>query len=205
MAKKAKLDILDINTHEENKVPDQDDIRDDVVLDKHEDKAETEKKTDRILAWMRRLWTGNRKAWFILTGSVLLAAAAGVSIWFYYCEEKKESVSLKQVVPKTEIPAENKLALFGGFAIDLRDEKGNIRIAFCDIAVEMEKPQVAGAMGARVDLRNVIYTVLKKKVAADGSSPEGRHRIKTELKNEMNRLLGEKFIKDVYFTRFEVI
>ena len=205
MAKKAKLDILDINTNEENKVPDQDDIRDDVVLDLLTDKAETEKKTDRILPWIRGLWPRNRKTWFILTGSVLLTAAAGISIWFYSCEEKKEPVSLKQVVPKTAIPVDHKLALFGGFAIDLKDEKGNIRIAFCDIAVEMEKPQAAGAMVDRIDLRNVIYTVLKKKIAVDGPSPEGRHRIKTELKNEMNRLLGEKFIKDVYFTRFEVI
>jgi flagellar basal body-associated protein FliL len=205
MAKKAKLDILDINIKEESEEPLQDDIRDDIISDNHSDEGEKEKKADRILAWIRGVWTGTQKIWFILIGSGLLIVIAGVSIWFHYGEEQKELPLPKQVVSKTTIPADNKFAQFDGFTIDLRDEKGNIRIAFCDIAVEMEKPQKAGAFGDPVNIRNVIYHVLKKKIATDGFSPEGRHRIKMELKSEMNRLLGENYIINIYFTRFEVI
>jgi flagellar basal body-associated protein FliL len=205
MAKKAKLDILDININEENDEPLKDVIRGDVIPGNHDGEVEKVKTTHRILIWMRALWTGKRKVWFILMGSGLLVMVAGISIWYYYGKEKKESLLPKQVMPTTANPGNSKLAQFDGFAIDLRDEKGNIRIAFCDIAVEMDKPQAADAMGDLTHLRNVVYTVLKKKIAIDGPSPEGRHRIKTELKNELNHLLGGNFIKDVYFTRFEVI
>ena len=32
-----------------------------------------------------------------------------------------------------------------------------------------------------------------------------RDRLKTELKNELDILFGEKLVRSVYFTRFEVI
>jgi flagellar basal body-associated protein FliL len=89
--------------------------------------------------------------------------------------------------------------------VDQKDEKGNIRIVFCDVALELENHKTAGAIeGDRVDVRSVIYAVLKKEPAQEGLSPEGRGRLKEKLKNELNGLFGENRVKEVYFTRYEL-
>lgn len=203
MAKKAKIDLLDIQINE----PDETSSRDNVVPDALRDETRGDKKLAWIRAWIGRLVGGRSKVPLILVVTVLSVAIAGGSIWVYVGKGKKESVPVTTPADagKTVTPAGERFVPFDHFVVDLRDNKGNIRIAFCDIAVELEQPRAAGAADERVDVRNVIYAVLKRRLIIDGQSPEGRELIKIELKNEINRLLGEKTVKNVYITRFEVI
>ena len=76
---------------------------------------------------------------------------------------------------------------------------------FCDVALDLEKPRTAQVIDSdRVDVRNVIYTLLKKETVKEGLSPEGRGHLKERLKNELNDLFGENLVKNIYFTRYEV-
>lgn len=197
MVKKAKIDLLDVSASEENKASFQDD-RD---LDGGNDEARDDHKP----AWISRLGGGRSKILLILAVSILVLVIAGGSVWFYVGKEKKEPVSTQKDVRKTVVPDSGSVVLFDHFVVDVRDKKGDIRIAFCDVAVELEHPRAKGAAGEQVELRNVIYAVLKKKSIVEGLSPEGRELIKVELKKELNRLLGEKAVKNIYITRFEVI
>jgi flagellar basal body-associated protein FliL len=43
---------------------------------------------------------------------------------------------------------------------------------------------------------------LRREVASEG--PEGRIRLKAELIKEINTLLGDRVVNNVYFTRYEV-
>ena len=201
MAKKAKIDLLDVHTSEEDRASSRDETRDDRGLDGGHEEARNDKKP----AWISRLGAGRFKILLILIVTILFVAIAGGSIWLYCVRGKNESVSTQKDARKTVIPSGERVALFAHFVIDVRDKKGDIRIAFCDLAVELEHPRAAGAAGEQVEVRNVIYAVLKRKPIIDGLSPEGRDLIKIELKNELNRLLGENAVKNIYITRFEVI
>lgn len=200
MAKKAKIDFLDVHTNEENGAS----SRDDGDMDAGNDEARDKKHTW-IQAWVSRLGAGRFKVLLILIVTILFVAIAGGAIWLYGGKGKKESVPTQKDARKTVIPTGEQATLFDHFVIDVRDKKGEIRIAFCDVAVELEHPRAAGAVGEQVEVRNAIYAFLKRKPIVDGLSPEGRELIKIELKNELNRLLGEKAVKNVYITRLEVI
>ena len=220
---------------QENAVPDareEQAVKEDQTA--NEDHVAKEEQTGRIHVLMRLLKTAKRKYLLILVISVLVITVAGGSIWLFYGGERKKEPAMrknesaiKEKEPaiqgkesaiiekksavieeeslKKAIPAAGKMVLFNNFVVDARDKKGDMRIVFCDIAIELEKTQAAGVESERVDLRSVIHAVLKRKQVVDGLSPEGRNLIKIELINELNRLLGEKSVKNIYITRFEVI
>ena len=200
MARKAKLDTLDISIEEEVEEP----IQEEIALEKEGD-ISSEERIDGGLSSRVRAWMQKPMFWIIIS-VVLLSSITGVSTWLYYGQDIKSPIAQSgNAVSGTGKPAEGKIALFEGFAVDLRDEKGNIRIAFCDISLELEKLQITDAISSRIDARNLIYTIIKKKKIEELSSPEMRERLKTELKHELNILFGENLVKNVYFTRFEVI
>jgi flagellar FliL protein len=198
VVKKAKIDLFDVPANEENRT-------DDGALDGGNNEARDDKKPTWIHAWISRLGAGRSKILLILIVTILFVVIAGVSIWLYDGRGKEESVPTQKDDRKAVITTGDRVALFDHFVVDVRDKKGDIRIAFCDIAIELEHPLASGAAGEQVEVRNVIYAVLKRKPIFDGLSPEGRELIKTELKSELSRLLGEKAVKNVYITRFEMI
>ncbi len=206
MAKKAKIDLLDIGINEENGAVHQDESLKNVIPDDREDQAAHEEQTGRMNVLMRLLKNARLKIIIIPVISILLVMVAGGSIWWFYeGEPKKESRIRESERLKKAIPAEEKMVSFDNFFIDVRDQKGDRRIAFYDIVIELEKPQTAGATGERVDVRSAIHAVLKKKQVVDGLSVEGRSLIKNELIKELDRLLGEKAVKNIFITRCEVI
>lgn len=206
MAKKAKIDLLEIDKNEENGASHRDGSQENAVPDARDDQAVHAEQTGRIHVWMRLLKTAKLKYLLILVIAVFLIVVAGGSIWLFYDGERKKESAIKEGESlKKAIPAGEKMILFDNFVVDVRDKKGDMRIAFCDIAVELEHPRAAGAADEQVEVRNVIYAVLKRKQVLDGLSPEGRDLMKVELINELDRLLGEKAVKNVYITRFEVI
>jgi flagellar basal body-associated protein FliL len=202
MAEKEKLDIPEIAPEE----PVVDTRQDDAAAENGGDGGSSEEKSgggfpSRAMGWLRKPLFR-----IILIAVVFLGLTAGILIGFYQStEEDAPAVQEKKAVPAPPLPAAKPGAVFEGMVVDQKDEKGNIRIVFCDVALELENPKTASAVfGDRVDVRNVIYDVLKKEPAQEGLSPEGRGRLKEKLKNELNRLLGENPVKDVYFTRYEL-
>jgi flagellar basal body-associated protein FliL len=199
MAKKAKLDILEITIDENN-------LHDDMTLEKNEDKGIDEKRAgagilSNVKGWVRKL-----HLWIILISVVILGLIVGIIISVYEGMDVKGPVEQKkQAVAGIVAPAEGKMALLDGFVVDQKDEKGNIRIVFCDVALDLEKPMPNPVVDSdRADVRNVIYTFLKKETVKEGLSSEGRSHIKERLKNELNSLFGENLVKNIYFMRYEV-
>lgn len=206
MVKKAKIDLLDIDINEDNGAAHRDGPRKNAVPDDHEDRAADEEKSGRINILLRLLRIAKLKTYIILIISIGLIMVAGGLIWWLHDGAQKQESKIKESERlKKVIPADEKMVSFDNFVVDVRDQKGERRIAFCDIVIELEKPQTAGAAGERVDVRSAIHAVLKNKQVADGLSPEGRALIKIELTKELDRLLGERAVKNIYITRFEVI
>lgn len=202
MAQKAKLDILEIAPEE----PGGEVKQDEAIAEEEKGVGSSGEQTggdfsSKIIGWVRK-----PLFWIILIAVAFLGLTAGVLISFYQSMDRDAlAMHKKQAVSATPFPEVKPGALFEGMVVDQKDEQGNIRILFCDVALELENHKTASAIGGdRIDVRIVLYNVLKKEPAKEGLSPEGRGRLKEKMKNELNGLFGENLVKDVYFTRYEL-
>lgn len=202
MAKKAKLDILEIAPEE----PGGETPQEETIAVQVEDEGSSGEQTggdfrSKVLKWVRK-----PLFWIILISFTGLGLTAGILISFYRSmDADAPAAQKKQAVSVASHPGIKQGALFEGMVVDQKDEKGNIRIVFCDVVLELENHKTASAIdGDRIDVRSVIYAVLKREPAQEGLSPEGRGRMKEKLKKELKGLLGENPVKEVYFTRYEL-
>jgi flagellar basal body-associated protein FliL len=202
MAKKAKLDILDIAPEE----PVVETQSDETTAGQAEEEEPSGEQTDgdfrsKVLRWVRK-----PLFWIILISFTGIGLTAGILASFYQSmDADAPAAQKKQTVSVTPGPEGKQGALFEGMVVDQKDEKGNIRIVFCDVVLALEDHKTASAIdGDRIDVRSVIYAVLKREPAQEGLSPEGRGRIKEKLKNELKGLFGENPVKEVYFTRYKL-
>jgi flagellar basal body-associated protein FliL len=202
MAIKAKLDILEIDLEETTT-----EIRqDEAIAEKGGEEGSSGEQADGgfssdVMGWVRK-----PLFWIILIPAAFLALTTGILVGFYQSmDSPTPAVQKKQAVSGIPFPEVKQGVLFEGMVVDQKDENGNIRIVFCDVALELENRKTARAIsGDLIDGRSVIYAVLKKEPAQDGLSPEGRSRLKEKLKNALNGLFGESLVKDVYFTSYEL-
>jgi len=200
MARKAKLDILDTSLDEKAEGPLNAETAQDNNVISGEEQTD-EKFLSRLRAWVRK-----PASLIVMISSAVIGSIIGVFIWSYYGQDVNAPVAqVSQGESLASVASTGKVVFFEGFVVDLKDEKGDTRIAFCDIALELENSQVANTVKNRGDVRNVIYTILKRKKVEALLLPEARNRLKTEWKNELNRLFGQTLVKEVYFSRFKVI
>jgi flagellar basal body-associated protein FliL len=201
MAKKAKLDILEITIDENS----EDKSSDEIILEDKDAKGSDEKHADVAILSKLKGWVRKPLFWIMLVSVVMLGLIAGIFISLNKgIEERGPVEQKKRSITAIPAPAEG-MVLFEGFVIDQKDEKGNIWIVFCDVALELEQHKIAKDVDSvRVDVRNIIYTILKKETVKEGLSLEGRTRLKERLKNELNSQFGDNLVKNIYFTRYEL-
>jgi flagellar basal body-associated protein FliL len=202
MAKKAKLDTLEIASDgSDEAVPKDNELSSNDGNDASTEIISKGGYLSKATGWFRR-----PLLWIIL----ILVGTLGSSafIWIVYDQGSETEViptQNKKPILATRFPEGERGPLIEGMVIDQKDISGNIRVIFCDVALDFEYGESAIAINsARVDVRSVIYSVLQKGIAEEGLSPEGRKRLKEKLKNELNALFREKLVKEVYFTRYEL-
>jgi flagellar basal body-associated protein FliL len=206
MAKKAKIDALDITINDHSEDEHQGEHRDEAVFDAEPDEKPSDGIIPKLIAWIRR-----PLAWILLVSVVLLGSITGALIHFLNRDDAKAPTAQQKQKVEQGIQARSvramqpvqQITFFEGFVVDQKDDKGNVRMVFCDIALEQENVDIGTTVnGERLDIRNVIHMTLRREIANTG--PEGRSRLKSELKKELNTLLGENWVKNIYFTRYEV-
>lgn len=197
MVKKAKLDILEAQLDEKS----EDVTQDDFPLEQ----GQVDRQTAGHFMEMIRSWVHAYPLRVVLLSFALFGLIVGSYVMFYYGMAVKSSATRdKSPLSENSNPEMERMAFLGGMVIDQKDERGNIRIAFCNIALDLEKPQAANTIANRIDVRDAVYSILKRKKVEDGLSTGGRDLLKLELKNDLNRLLGDNLIKNVYITSYEV-
>ena len=198
MVKKATIDILEIITEENS----ESNIQTDIIK---EEAGAVEKGASGFFSMVKQ-WVHKPLFQIIFISVVLFGSIiSGFVHYFHGKVAKAPLMQQKTAVSGSQVLATEKMISFDGFVVDQVDEKGNIRIAFCDIVLQLEKLQTAAAIdGDRVDVRNVVYTVLKREAAKDSMATEGRAHLKEVLKSELNLLFRENLVKNIYFTRYEL-
>jgi flagellar basal body-associated protein FliL len=201
MAKKAKLDILEIAPEEPGGETQQDEATTEPArVDVFSEEQTGGDFSSKVIEWLRK-----PLFWVILISVAFLGLMAGILISYYQSLDADAPAEQKEkIVSATPSPDVKPGALIAGMVVDQRDEKGNIRILFCDVALDLENHKTGAIDSDRADVRGVIYAVLKKEPAQEALSSSGRGRLKEKLKNELNKLFGEDLVKSVYFTRCEL-
>ena len=89
---------------------------------------------------------------------------------------------------------------FGPFVVNLSDPGRYLKIAI-DFELKDAKyePKFKGHIG---QLRDMIISSLSSKRAELLSSPDGKKRLKDELVQKANQIIGEPIVKTIYFTDF---
>lgn len=203
MAKKVKLDILESEIDQEIGVVPPEDV--------HPEAdgfgAPLDPSSNEGMAVKFRVWTRKPLFWIAVVSVVLTGLLAGAFVGLRFeptAKAKTKSGVAKKATANSPLAAEGKYIDLKGLVVDQKDEKGNIKLVFCDLSLELDKPQATGGIGERADVRDLVHATLKRRKAEETLSPEGRSRLKAELTEGINALLGGAKITGIYFTRCEM-
>ncbi len=142
--------------------------------------------------------------WFYLTRTVTTAKLkSGTQVTAI---EKKKTVNAEKI--STQAPIERLKAnnvYFNDFIIDLKDKTGKSKILMCDVVFDVSEADKIGDLENRSDIRSLIYSTATGRNAVVLRSIEERKRLKQELLQELNKMLGDGIVKNVYFTNYLIM
>jgi flagellar FliL protein len=135
--------------------------------------------------------------WIILAVIVLLLCGGGVfgylKFFARHGDEPAQQVVVQPVIQDMET-----------FLVNLSDPSGK-RYLKVTMKAKLSGPPVAAEFTQRIpELRDIILTLLSSKEFADIARPEDKAILKQELLAELNRVLKQGQVQDIYFTDFLV-
>jgi flagellar basal body-associated protein FliL len=167
---------------------------------------------------LRGKWATNK---LLLIGApVLIGVFVLAGLLWFYVTQTPTIISSPQIVnpdiiddiKKGDVSAatageqdKQNTAYLKDFIIDLKDKNGKNRILLCDIAVDLNEEKDIAGLENNGDMRSIIYTTAKLRGAVALKSIEERRRLKKELLQEFNKMLGEGIVKNVYFTNYIIM
>jgi flagellar basal body-associated protein FliL len=144
-----------------------------------------------------------RKVRLSFTAACLLILIGG-SIWLWGGHNQTA------ILPPPEPGAMEPCVAKGGridvddFSIDLKDRQGRYRFLVCDLILELGRDfRLTG--DRRVDIRKTVYATAKKNGNDLLKSSEAQKIFKQEVKGQLNQLLGEDTVQEVYITKFTLL
>jgi flagellar basal body-associated protein FliL len=187
MAKKASLDILEIESSEPlNALAPKDEAPEEGSASALEPTVLKKKRSLRF-----RIVFGSFAA-VILTASVFWFVLRGP-------EPGRQPPSV-QAEFEAQIPGS--IANFIRFYVDLSDDQGRIRILACDVRLVFSDRLDPERLEARPDLRIAIYRAIQGISYARLVDPMGFQHLKTAVFREVKRVLGPGVVNEVYLTNF---
>lgn len=190
MARKAKLDILEIRTEEQP------------VHQEPPSLPELEPESKQSLRV--RL---HKKLIVVCVIVTSVCFIAGGVLFFWMRTGKKNAVSFadkRLSVAVTDVTRHN-VANLDNFVIDYRGQGDTVRIAIFALAVELNEQVKRDAVENQVELRGAIYMLSKKRSIGSLLSSEERGALRNEIAAELEKRLGAGAVKAVYFTKFYVL
>jgi flagellar basal body-associated protein FliL len=186
MKQKAQIDILDLPLIEGDEVPT------DVIVDSEtpplrEAKNKTRKKLYLVVS--------------VATITIISVVIAGYFIWF----QKSEKKTVASVVATGTPEQKSFMAVMDGFNVDVKDDKGVVRILSCGFILEMAPHEDGKALESRPEIRILIFDTLHKRKVSDLIRNDEKKEIKKEITDGVNRLLGAEKVKETYITKFVLL
>ncbi|MFA5183097.1 MAG: flagellar basal body-associated FliL family protein [Syntrophales bacterium] len=186
MKQKAQIDILDLPLIEGNDVPI------DVTVDIETPPLREAKNTNR------------NKLYLVVTVAIITiitVAIAGYFIWF----QKSEKKPVASVVAPVTTGQKSFVAVMDGFNVDVKDDKGVVRLLSCGFILELAPHEDGKALESRLEIRKLIFDILHKRRVGDLIRNDEKKEIKKEITDGVNRLLGAEKVRDIYITKFVLL
>jgi flagellar basal body-associated protein FliL len=192
MARKAKLDILEIHAedHLVDIAPSQQLEPDPAGQQPHPLKRQLHKKL--IITC-------------VIVISFCFIAVGLVFFWMRAGGNNNVSLRNKRLPAAMTDMTQRNVANLDNFVIDYREQGGAVRIVLFALAVELNGPAKKDAIENQVELRGDIYALSKKKTIASLLTLEERGTLRNEIAAELEKRLGAGAVKAVYFTKFYII
>jgi flagellar basal body-associated protein FliL len=140
--------------------------------------------------------------WFFLSRTItsVVKSKPGTSV-----AEIEKKVTTGGNVPAAVEPVKINTAYFKDFVIDLKDKTGKSKILLCDVAFNLSEEKSIADLENRKDIRNLIYQTVKGKNSIALKSLEERKLLKKELSQELNKMVGDGIVKNVYFINYLIM
>ncbi len=205
MVEKAKLDVLE-------------NLPDIELTDLNSPMMEQEESS---LPVAQEKWAFNKILLIGMPAIIVVLVITGL-LWFYLSRTDTTVTKLKSVPPAVVIekkpanderisapvavePVKMNNAYFKDFIIDLKDKAGKSKILLCDVVFDVSEAGIIAELENRNDIRNLIYQTATGRNAVVLKSIEERKRLKKELVQELNKMLGDGIVKNVYFTNYVIM
>lgn len=206
MVQKAKLDVLE-------NLPD---------IELADMAIQAEDSPESPLPFYGGKWALN-KLILIAVPAVMVILVIGAVLWFYLTPKGKPVNRLESARPvavtekkkpqhdqmvSTQTAIEQVKAnniYYKDFIIDLKDKTGKDKILMCDVALDVSEAGNIAELESSEDIRNIIYQTATGRNAVALRSIEERNRLKKELLLEVNKMLGDGVVKNVYFTNYVIM
>jgi flagellar basal body-associated protein FliL len=164
-------------------------------------------------------WAFNK---LILIGAPALIVVLIIigALWFYLSRtitsvvKSKPDTSVaeieKKVTAGVNIPVavesvKISTAYFKDFVIDLKDKTGRSKILLCDVAFNLSEGKNIAELENSKDVRNLIYQTVRGKNSVALKTIEERKLLKKELSQELNKMIGDGIVKNIYFINYLIM
>jgi len=138
--------------------------------------------------------------WIAASSIVAITMIVGTAyfVWFHQSEKK-----IVVPVMATGISGQKSfMAVMDNFNIDVKDDKGSIRLLSCGFMLEMAPNEDGKQIESRLEIRKLIFDTVHKRMVSDLIKNEEKKAIKKEITDGVNRLLGAEKVKETYITKF---
>lgn len=108
-------------------------------------------------------------------------------------------------VPGAAVSAKVNTVHYKDFIIDIKGNGGKSNVLMCDVVLEMVETPKLAEPGSNTDVRKVIYRIVQSRSAIALRSLEERKKMKKEIVQELDKLLGAGVIQDVYFINYFIM
>jgi flagellar basal body-associated protein FliL len=98
-----------------------------------------------------------------------------------------------------------KIVYLKDFMIDLKDSQGNNYVLMCDVAFDFGGETKRDQLENNTGVRNIVYRTAQRRSVVALRSVEERKKMKKELASELEKLLGEGTVRNVYFMNYFIM
>lgn len=194
MKQKAQIDVLDLPLIEGDEASAEiKDLTVDSVAPPVEGEEASPLPEEENKIKKKLLWIASSSIIVIIT-----VVIAGYFFWFHQSEKKT-------MVPfvATGTPAQKSfMAVMDDFNVDVKDDKGNMRLLSCGFLLEMAPHEDGKSIESRLEIRKLIFDTVHKRTVSDLIRNDEKKAIKKEITDGVNRLLGAEKVKETYITKF---
>ena len=147
-------------------------------------------------------WVRHHRGQTYGTCGILFILVVAVSVGLYLKGPRPDAARGKGA--ETPAAALESVFSFDNFTIDLKDPQGKYKLLICDVVLELNRPDMM-TEEKKVVIRKTIYETARKKSPDLLSSSQAHRVFKRQISSELNSLMGQEAIRDVYVTKFVLL